>query len=67
MAVHRCKFCKQDWPTYRELRHHCEDEHSTEFLQVAQWLGNTVQPRLEQFEKLANEGLSGNRESNTGS
>ena len=60
--LHRCRFCKDDFPSYRDLRRHVEDAHSTEFLAVSQWLGKEVQPRIEQLEKIANEGLLGYRE-----
>lgn len=62
MPLHRCKFCRHDYPSYRELRRHSEEEHPQEFARVSQWLGKSVQPRLEQFEKVASEGLIGHRE-----
>jgi DNA relaxase NicK len=65
MAVYmaaRCKFCKSPFESYRELRFHCAVEHQAEFHKVTEWLGKTVQPKLEVLEKLAAEGMVGHAE-----
>ena len=61
MPKNVCRFCKAQLATWRDLRIHCHVEHSTEYKQVEQWLGRTVLPRLESFEKLAKEGLEGHK------
>ena len=62
MSLHRCRVCRSDYPTYRELRHHAEDDHPDYFLEVSRWLGRSVTPRIEQLERIASEGLTGYRE-----
>ena len=59
---HKCKFCPRHFPSYRAARHHVEEDHPQEFLKVAQWLGKTVDPVLQHYEKLAQEGMTGHRE-----
>lgn len=56
---HRCKFCPL-WKTgYAALKRHVELDHPDEFGKVTAWLGRTVDPKLEQFERKAAEGLRG--------
>ena len=57
-----CKFCKTQQPDFRQLKIHCEDEHFHEYRKVSEWIGKTVSPRLETFEKLAAEGMIGAQE-----
>lgn len=66
MSTHICKFCKTNFPTFRDLKIHCETDHPDRYKAVAEWIGRTVTPRLEQFEKLAAEGMIGAKETQDG-
>ena len=57
-----CKFCKREHPNFRSLRIHCEIEHRSEYVAIEEWIGRTVKPRLQTFERLAQEGMLGHRE-----
>lgn len=61
-TLHKCKFCSHHFASYRVLRHHAADQHPVEFALVTQWLGKVVDTKIEQFEKIAHEGLIGHNE-----
>lgn len=63
MAV-KCKFCKTDLESQRALRSHCEFAHRGEYAKVMKWLDKTVEPKIETYEKLAKEGMTGYEDRN---
>lgn len=58
----KCRFCPAILGSFRQLKHHCELEHNEEYTRVAMWVGKTVTPKIETYERLAAEGLIGFRE-----
>lgn len=60
----KCKFCPSQFTLYSDLKSHVEFEHAQEYARVQAWLGKTVHPKLETYEKLAAEGMVGAQESN---
>lgn len=58
----KCRFCPATPKSHRELRSHCELSHPDDFAKVMGWLAKTMQPKLETFEKLAEEGMLGAKE-----
>jgi hypothetical protein len=56
---HRCKFCQEVRTNFAMLRGHIRMDHPVEWAKVENWLGHTVDARLEQFERKAAEGLRG--------
>lgn len=60
--THKCKFCSHHFASYRLLRHHAELDHPVEFTLVSQWLGKVTDVKIEQYEKIAHEGLFGHTE-----
>jgi hypothetical protein len=57
-----CKFCKQPFLDFAELKFHCEMDHPADYVAVERWIGKSVVPRLESFEKLAAEQMIGAKE-----
>jgi 3-methyladenine DNA glycosylase AlkC len=54
-----CKFCKAEFASWPLLKKHCHLDHFAEFKQIEKWLNKTVTPKIESFEKLAEEGMDG--------
>lgn len=54
-----CKFCKTEQADFAGLQLHCEIEHSSEYKQIAQWLGKTTDTKLKVLEAVAKEGMIG--------
>lgn len=50
-----CKFCKQPQPNFDELKFHCQVAHEYQYKLVANWLGDTTEPKLRVLEELIKE------------
>lgn len=63
--IHKCRFCSNHFPSYREVRNHVSLLHPQEFAKISQWLGKT-QDKLAGLELLAKEGMEGRQDRNNG-